>query len=193
VVGEEARNARESLRHTLDEHDRDRRGRAVRTERRASADRVLMHTRAATALLAPGGDVTALRLLFAELLGRTENLHLVAALLAGADVRYDMGEEHPAAPTGWFVPPLDLTTDDGHPGRLAELLREARPVLVDLTGGNDLAVIAEPWNDRVHRVTAVAGDAPASALLIRPDGYVAWAGADPDSLKAALTRWFSPG
>ncbi|MFI6740875.1 FAD-dependent monooxygenase [Nonomuraea sp. NPDC050451] len=163
------------------------------TERHASGERVLMHTRAATALLVPGGDVTALRLLFAELLDRTENLHTVAALLAGADVRYDMGEEHPAASTGWFVPPLDLTTDDGHARRLAELLRDARPLLLDLTGENDLAVIAEPWNDRVHHVTATADDSPSPALLIRPDGYVAWAGADPDSLKAALTRWFSPG
>ncbi|MBB5782411.1 FAD-dependent monooxygenase [Nonomuraea jabiensis] len=162
------------------------------TERHASGERVLMHTRAATALMAPGGDVTALRLLFAELLGRTENLRLVAALLAGADVRYDMGEDHPAAPTGWFVPSLDLTTGDGQRRRLAELLRDARPLLVDLTGG-DLAATAEPWNEHVRRVTATADDAPAPALLIRPDGYVAWAGADPDGLKAALTRWFSPG
>ncbi|MEU4547899.1 FAD-dependent monooxygenase [Nonomuraea dietziae] len=163
------------------------------TERHASGERVLMHTQAATALTAPGGDVTALRQLFAELLDRTENMHMIATLIAGADVRYDMGEEHPAAPTGWFVPPINLTTDDGQPRRLAELLRDARPLLLDLTGGNDLAAIAEPWNDRVRRLTATAGDAPAPALLIRPDGYVAWAGADPDSLKAALTRWFSPG
>ncbi|MEU7854559.1 FAD-dependent monooxygenase [Nonomuraea sp. NPDC049141] len=162
------------------------------SERHASGERVLMHTQAATALTAPGGDVTALRRLFAELLDRTENVHLVAALVAGADVRYDMGEEHPAAPTGWFVPPIDLTTDDGRERRLAELLRDARPLLLDLTGGDDLAATAEPWNDQVHRVTATADDAPAPALLIRPDGYVAWAGADPDGLKAALTRWFSP-
>jgi hypothetical protein len=164
------------------------------TERHASGKRVFMATQAdRTALLGPGGGVTALRQLFAELLGRTENVRMVAALMAGADVRYDMGEEHPAAPTGWFVPPLDLTTDDGHTRRLAELLRDARPLLVDLTGGNDLAATAEPWHDRVYRVAATADDAPAPALLIRPDGYVAWAGADPDGLKAALTRWFSPG
>ncbi|MFI7153630.1 FAD-dependent monooxygenase [Nonomuraea sp. NPDC050022] len=162
------------------------------TERHATGERVLMHTQAASALLAPGGDVTALRRLFAELLDRTENLRMVAATTAGADVRYDMGEEHPAAPTGWFVPPLDLTTDDGRARRLAELLRDARPLLLDLTGANDLATTAEPWYDRVRRVTATADDAPAPALLIRPDGYVAWAGADPDSLKVALTRWFSP-
>ncbi|GAA3469149.1 FAD-dependent monooxygenase [Nonomuraea roseola] len=163
------------------------------TERHASGERVLMHTQAATALTAPGGDVTALRRLFAELLDRTENMHMIAALTAGADVRYDMGEEDLAAPTGWFVPPIDLTTDDGRTHRLAELLRDARPLLLDLTGGNDLATTAEPWNDRVRRVPATADDAPAPALLIRPDGYVAWAGADPDGLKAALTRWFSPG
>ncbi|TLS42824.1 FAD-dependent oxidoreductase [Streptomyces montanus] len=163
------------------------------TERHAAGERVLMQTRAASALLAPGADVTALRRLFAELLDRTENVHMVAATMAGADVRYDMGEDHPAAPTGWFVPPLDLTTDDGQTRRLAELLRDARPLLVDFTGGSDLAATAKPWNDRVRRVTATADEAPAPALLIRPDGYVAWAGADPESLKAALTRWFSPG
>ncbi|GAA3159568.1 FAD-dependent monooxygenase [Nonomuraea roseoviolacea] len=162
------------------------------SERRASGERVLMHTRAASALMAPGGGVTALRLLFAELLGSAENLRAVAALMAGADVRYDMGEEHPAAPTGWFVPPLDLITGDGRARRLAELLRDARPLLLDLTGGNDLAVAAEPWADRVRRVAATADDAPAPALLVRPDGYVAWAGEDPDGLKAALTRWFTP-
>jgi 2-polyprenyl-6-methoxyphenol hydroxylase-like FAD-dependent oxidoreductase len=162
------------------------------TERHACGERVLMHTRAATALTAPGDDVTALRRLFAELLERTENMHMVAALVAGTDVRYDMGEDQPAAPTGWFVPPIDVTTDDGHTRRLAELLRDARPLLLDLTGGYDLAATAEPWSDQVRRVTATAGDAPAPALLIRPDGYVAWAGADPDGLKTALTRWFSP-
>ena len=163
------------------------------TERRALGERVCRQTRTESALLAPGGDVTALRQVFAELLDRTENLRAVAALVAGADVRYDTGEESPSEPAGWFVPSLNLSTGDGHERRLAELLRDARPLLVDLTGGNDLAAVAEPWNDRVRRVAATAEDAPASAMLIRPDGYVAWAGADPDGLKAALVRWFSPG
>nr|AHB38501.1 FAD-dependent oxidoreductase [Goodfellowiella coeruleoviolacea] len=163
------------------------------TERRAVAERVITHTRAETALLAPGDDVTALRRIFAELLARPENLHGVAALVAGADVRYDMGEEHPAVPTGWFVPPLNLTTADGHPRRLAELLRDASPLLVDLTGANGLAATTAPWDDRVRRVAATADNAPAPALLIRPDGYVAWAGANPEGLRAALTRWFGPG
>jgi len=164
------------------------------TERYKHGERAFMATQAdRTALMAPGGEVTALRQLVAELLGRTENVHMIATLMAGADVRYDMGEESPAPPTGWFAPSLTLTTEDGETRRLAELLRDARPVLVDLTDGHALAATAEPWNDRVNRVPATADDAPAPALLIRPDGYVAWSGADPDGLKAALTRWFSPG
>ncbi|MCP2163227.1 FAD-dependent monooxygenase [Goodfellowiella coeruleoviolacea] len=165
---------------------------SYQTERRALGQRVCAQTRVESALLAPGAEVTALRQFVAQLLERTENLQRVAALVAGADVRYDMGEEDPAAPTGWFVPPLHLTTDDGRALRLAELLRDARPLLLDLTGGTDLAATAAAWRDRVHRVRATAADAPAPALLIRPDGYVAWAGADPDGLKAALVRWFSP-
>lgn len=162
------------------------------TERHAAGERVLLHTQAASALLKPGAEITALRQLFGELLGRTENVRAVAATMAGADVRYDMGEEDPAGPTGWFVPPLELTTAEGRTLRLAQLLEDARPLLLDLTGGEALASLAESWSDRVRQVSATAGDAPAPALLIRPDGYVAWAGADPDGLKAALTRWFSP-
>lgn len=162
-------------------------------ERHATGERVLMHTQAESALLAPGRDVTALRRLVAEFVDRTENVRMVAATMAGADVRYDMGEADPAAPTGWFVPPLDLATGDGRTRRVAELLRDARPVLLDLTGGTGLADVVEPWRDRVRRVAATAGDAPAPALLIRPDGYVTWAGADPGALKAALIRWFGAG
>ncbi|GAB3443380.1 FAD-dependent monooxygenase [Streptomonospora sediminis] len=165
------------------------------TERRVLGERVGMQTRAEDALLAPGNDVTALRGLFAEFLDRTENVRTIAALVAGADARYGMGAGdtdtgHPAAPTGYFAPPLDVATGNGTPRRLAELLRDACPVLVDLTGGTELATAAGLWSDRVRRVTATADDAPAPALLIRPDGYVAWAGADPGGLQAALTRWF---
>ncbi|OEV05095.1 FAD-dependent monooxygenase [Streptomyces oceani] len=184
-------------------------------ERRASGARVLLHTRAQAALLAPGSGVTALRQILGELLGRTENTRLVAALTAGADIRHDLGgerggdldgelggnhgrdlgpdpdTEQPAALTGWFVPPVRLTTGDGRTRRLAELLRDARPLLLDLTGGDALAGVAEPWYDRVRHVTATAEHAPAPALLVRPDGYVAWAGDEPDGLKSVLTRWFS--
>ncbi|MER6584077.1 hypothetical protein ABT267_51000, partial [Nonomuraea sp. NPDC001023] len=62
-----------------------------------------------------------------------------------------------------------------------------------LPGGDALAAAAAPWFDRVRHVAATAAaDAPAPALLVRPDGYVAWAGAGPDGLRAALARWFGP-
>ena len=159
------------------------------TERRPAGEREVMWTQAETALMAPGSDITALRQLFAELLGRRENLRMIAGVMAGADVRYDIGRADPASPTGWFIPPFEVTAD-GHARRVAELLRDARPILLDLTSTDVLAAVAERWDDRVVRVTATADSAPAPALLIRPDGYLAWAGDDPESLRAALMQWF---
>lgn len=160
------------------------------SERHPVGARVLTHTQAESALTAPGADVTALREVFTEFLTRPDNVRSIAAAMAGTDIRYDMGEDEPADLTGWFVPPLVLTTADGQTRRVAELLHDGRPVLLDTTAGHDLADLAESWSDRVHYVAANAEGSP--ALLIRPDGYVAWAGDDPDGLKAALTRWFSP-
>ncbi|HWO60607.1 MAG TPA: FAD-dependent monooxygenase [Umezawaea sp.] len=159
-------------------------------ERRALGERVFRQSQAQTALMAPGSAVTALRELFATMLSRRENVRLIADLLAGADVRYDMGEPDPAAPTGWFAPGLDLVTESGRPRRLAELCRDARPLLLDLSGRADLAEAVAPWSDRVARVAARTAAPPAPALLIRPDGYVAWAGAGAEDLRAALGRWF---
>lgn len=160
------------------------------TERRALGSRVFMQTQSQTALMAPGSSVTALRDLFGELLERKENLQAVADLMAGADVRYDMGDPGAPRPTGWFVPDIRLA-DGGPDARLAELLRDGRPTLVDLAGDERLRRAVEPWTDRVAYVKATAVDAPAPALLIRPDGYVAWSGgASGEGLTAALRRWF---
>jgi 2-polyprenyl-6-methoxyphenol hydroxylase-like FAD-dependent oxidoreductase len=163
------------------------------SERLAIGRRVFMQTQAQTALMAPGGPTTALRELFGEMLDRVENVQLVADLMAGSDVRLDMGDEDPAGPTGRFVPNLDLRTTDGRPHRIAEFQRDGRAVLLDLIDGGELAAATSPWTDRVKYVRAAAAttDAPA-ALLIRPDGYVAWAGIDPDGLRSALARWFGP-
>ena len=161
-------------------------------ERHAVGARVFMQTQAQTALMAPGGDVTALRELFGELLRRKENLQHIADLMAGSDVRYDMGGTEPHPLTGYFAPELTLQTPAGT-RRLAELVRDGRPALIDLTGG-ELDQLASDWKDRVTRITATSGNPPARALLVRPDGYVAWALAaeDPDnaSLRQALTTWF---
>jgi 2-polyprenyl-6-methoxyphenol hydroxylase-like FAD-dependent oxidoreductase len=158
------------------------------SERRAIGERVFMQTQAQTALMAPGGDVTALRQLFGEFLQHRENVQLIADLMAGSDVRYDMGNTHPAPGVGWFVPPISVTTAEGSQ-RLAELLRDARPLLADPSGGTDLREAMRPWQDRVRyeKVGAIHGT---PAMLIRPDGYVAWADDSTAGLVAALGRWF---
>ncbi|MFD5465339.1 FAD-dependent monooxygenase [Kitasatospora sp. NPDC127059] len=157
-------------------------------ERRPVGERVFMHSQAQTALMSPGPAVTALRALVGELLAHDDNLARIAALMAGSDVRYDTGCPHPLA--GGFAPELSV---DG--SRLAELARSGRPLVLDLTGGAlALADRAAPWKDRVDVVTAHPEQAPAGALLLRPDGYVAWAcapdDADPQGLDRALRDWF---
>jgi 2-polyprenyl-6-methoxyphenol hydroxylase-like FAD-dependent oxidoreductase len=84
--------------------------------------------------------------------------------------------------------------------RLAELMRNARPLLLDLSGGTHVLVAAAGWKDRVDTVAAACSRPPARALLIRPDGYVAWAAMPDDSaehvlvtLQSALTTWFGAG
>ncbi|MFI9639296.1 FAD-dependent monooxygenase [Micromonospora sp. NPDC051925] len=174
------------------------------TERQPVARRVTMSTQAQSALISPGSEITALRVLLGELLARPENAAHVAALLAGADTHYEMGG--PGGPlVGRWAPDLVLHTDAG-PVRLAELARPARALLLDPTG--TLGPVAEPWRDRADVVTGKVdlgtGRADAAggqrdgggttALLLRPDCYVAWQstvdGSDEDWLRAALTRWF---
>ncbi|GLY08481.1 FAD-dependent monooxygenase [Actinoplanes sp. NBRC 101535] len=155
-------------------------------ERRPVAQRVMTSTQAQAVLAGPGPEITALRVLVGELLAMPANARHVARMLAGADVRYDLGESGDDA-VGWFAP----DTIGGR--RVAELTRTARPLLFDTTG--TLADVASPWKDRVDAVaTGNGGDH--TAVLLRPDTYVAWASRDerPDeeSLRAALARWFGP-
>ena len=146
-------------------------------ERRPAGERVTMHTQAQHVLIGPGAEVTALRTLFGELLREPAVLRRIANLIAGADIRYGSSPSSPLV--GGFVPDLGDLTHSG------------RPLLVDNTG--TLAAAAEPWRDRVDVVTAPAFT-QATALLVRPDCYVAWASTsdspDQDALRAALARWF---
>lgn len=158
------------------------------SERMPLGQRVMMHSMAQTALMSPGPHVAALRELFGELTAIPQVSAHIAELLAGTDVRYDVGDDH--ALSGWHVP--DLRFGDG--SRVAALLHGGRAVLLDLTDGSVAAAVG-PWAARVDAVTAVMPEPPAAAMLIRPDGYVAWATADsssdePLSLETALTRWF---
>jgi hypothetical protein len=168
-------------------------------ERHPVGARVQQNTMAQVALGTPGDRHQALRETVTELLGMDEPRRRFAGMMSGLDVQYDLGEGHPLV--GRRMPDLDLQTASG-PTRAYELLHEARPVLLVLggTGGADLA----PWGDRVRLVEAshegrwelpVVGavDAP-RAVLIRPDGYVAWTGELTDPLLPdVLTTWFGPG
>ncbi|MFC9689563.1 FAD-dependent monooxygenase [Kribbella sp. NPDC056951] len=150
------------------------------SERRPAGERVVMQTQAQSALIAPGPDVTALRQVFAELLAEPAVVQHVADLISGADIRYFDGP-HPLI--GRSVP--DLTVDGV---RLAEILRSGRPVLLDLLEGSPYKSQA---TDEVDVVTG-SGERQI-AMLIRPDGYVAWAADDAhqtEGLQAALSKWF---
>jgi 2-polyprenyl-6-methoxyphenol hydroxylase-like FAD-dependent oxidoreductase len=167
-------------------------------ERHPVAARVLRNTMAQSVLLRLDDRIEALRDIIADLLSTEEPRKRFAAMMSGLDVRYDLGEGHPLL--GRRIPDLDLVTADG-PMRLFTLLHAARPVLLNLGESGDFDIT--PWAGRVRRVAAryagtwelpVLGPVTApTAVLVRPDGYVAWVG-DPKSpgLSAALTTWFGP-
>jgi 2-polyprenyl-6-methoxyphenol hydroxylase-like FAD-dependent oxidoreductase len=155
-------------------------------ERHAAGERVQAHTLAQSALMAPGPEVTALRGLVGEALAEPAVSARVAALLAGAEPRAGVTGGH--ALTGRFAPELTVTVD-GRPARLAELARSGRPLLLDLGAG--VAAHARDWADRVDVVVATHPDPPAGALLVRPDGVVAWAGTG-EGLHESLQWWFGP-
>lgn len=166
-------------------------------ERHPVAARVLHNTMAQTALNGPGERIEALRDTVAALFGMDGPHALIAAMMCGLDIHYELGEDHPLL--GRRVPDLGLRTAAG-PTRMFALLHRARGVLVRL-GRQRLDVDTAPWSRRVSVVDArcedrwelpVIGaiDAPA-AVLIRPDGYVAWVGDGTGAgLTEALDRWF---
>ena len=162
------------------------------TERQPAAERVTMHTQAQLALMSPGTAITALRQVVAELLETPGATGQITDLLAGSDLRYRMHPGAPHALTGRFAP--DLTLQVGtRATRLAELMRPGRPLLVNLTDSSHLTDLTDAWRDRVDLVTAhPTTPQPADALLVRPDGYIAWAlGPDgTDNLPEALATWF---
>ncbi|SET87010.1 FAD-dependent monooxygenase [Nonomuraea wenchangensis] len=131
-----------------------------------------------------GEDGDALRELLGEVFAFEEPVRHLAGLLYDSGVRYAPGAPDARPPAGGFVPDLELA--DGR--RVAELLRSGRPVLLDLGGGTDGLTGDDDWIEVVH---AAGVRPPADALLIRPDGYVAWAGAD--GLAEAAGRWFGAG
>ena len=180
-------------------------------ERRPVTERLLGNVRAQTALWRAGPHTDALRDVFRDLIEVPDGNRYLAGLISQLDTRYPVGDGHPAL--GRRMPDLDLTSPSGQL-RVFELLHTVRPVLLDFTGGPDLrAVLDDGWIDRVDFVEAerreeswafpVIGDVPApAAVLIRPDGHIAWAApadtgtaaapAAVTDLRAALTTWCGP-
>jgi 3-(3-hydroxy-phenyl)propionate hydroxylase len=167
-------------------------------ERHPVAARVLRTTMAQVALQRTDDRTEALREIVLELLGMEEPRKRIAAEMSGLSIHYDLGEGHPLV--GRRMPDLDLVTPDG-PMRVFTLLQNARPLLLNLGAPGSFDIT--PWSDRTKLVYAKCDgpwELPAlglvsapTAVLIRPDGYVAWVGdrTEPD-LTDALTTWFGP-
>jgi len=161
-------------------------------ERHPVGEPMLSFTRAQGVLLMPGDHVSALRDLVGELLTHEQALRYVVDRLLGLDIRYDLDGSSAHPLVGGWAPDLTVTTDSGD-ARLATLMHTARPVMLDLTPDNRLRDAAAGWKDRVE-ITVARSDEPLDGILVRPDGYVAWAAAprdgDIDGLRQALATWF---
>jgi 2-polyprenyl-6-methoxyphenol hydroxylase-like FAD-dependent oxidoreductase len=167
------------------------------TERHPVGQRVMMQSQAQLALLAPGTEVTALRELFGEMLRHPAAVAHIATTMAGADIRYDMGEPDAHQLVGGWAPDLSFETENG-PRQLSDFTATGHPLLLDFTDEHTMVGEAHRWRDRI---TTVAGrtnddDSP-TCLLLRPDCYVAWATDSPrptesehTELSAALSAWF---
>jgi hypothetical protein len=151
--------------------------------------------------LSPGAHTTALRELFEQLLKHGETRRLIVERTAQVDTRYDMPGSDDAAGShsllGRWAPDLEFTTPEGKT-RTSALMHRAHGVFLDLSEQPRLRETAAKWAGRIDVVTGRVDEAvPASAMLVRPDGYVAWAtGADQSREQAesglvrALTAWF---
>ncbi|MER8097410.1 rifampin monooxygenase [Streptomyces goshikiensis] len=149
-------------------------------ERHPVGAAVLANTRAQIALMGTGPGASALRELFSKLMDFEEVNRYVTGMITAVDVRYDFGEGHELL--GRRMRDVRLKQ-----GRLYELTHGGRGLLLDRTGR--LSVTG--WADRVDHVTDLTpADPDAPALLLRPDGHVAWAGQDQQALLAALPTWF---
>jgi len=165
-------------------------------ERHPVGARVLQNTMAQRAIGAGDERTAALRAILADVLAMDQPRRHIAGMISGLDVHYDLGDGHPLL--GRRMPDLDVQTANG-PLRVFTLLHDAKPVLLNLgdAGGLDIA----PWAGRVQLVDAsyagtwelpvLGGVAAPAAVLVRPDGHVAWVGDGTDAgLRDALTTWF---
>ncbi|MDH6137087.1 oxygenase [Kitasatospora sp. MAA4] len=166
------------------------------SERHAVGESVLANIRAQTLLLLGGAEVEPVRELLGELIGSPETRRQLAGMISGLDVRYEVGAgDYPLL--GARLPYAELITLEQGSTSTAALLRTGRGVLLDLSGGHHapLRAAAGAWADRVTAVAALPVGDPlpgTSCVLVRPDGYVVWAGTDEAGAQSALRRWFGP-
>lgn len=163
------------------------------TEQHPIGARVLDVTRAQVALLRPDAHTTALRTFVSELMDLDAGNRYFTKMISGLWIRHELGDGHPLV--GARTPDPELTGAEGVE-RLGDLCHDGRPVLLDLADSAKLRETADGWSDRVRIATARAPERDdLAALLVRPDGFVAWAASadtepDLDTLRTALTRWF---
>ncbi|MEU8144332.1 FAD-dependent monooxygenase [Nonomuraea sp. NPDC048901] len=156
-------------------------------ERHPVAARVLRNTRAQVALMRPGPQVDALREVISEALELPETRGHFIAMANGTDIDY--APDASRSLVGRFVPDWEI---EGV-GWVRESLGDGRGLLLDLAGAPETRAAAKGRDDRVRVVGGTVDQADAAAVLVRPDGYVAWAGSGEAGLAEALDAWFGVG
>ncbi|MEU1072370.1 MULTISPECIES: FAD-dependent monooxygenase [unclassified Streptomyces] len=166
------------------------------SERHPVGEQLMRNTRAQTRLYLTGDEMEPLRAVMRELVESPDVARHLAGQVSGLDVRYDMGATgHPLLGLR-FSPDREVELAGGGRVRIAELLHSARGVLITTADSREAAELAEGWADRVDVVTGAwvpaekAADGDPEAVLLRPDGHVAWTAPDGGKLREALERWF---
>jgi 2-polyprenyl-6-methoxyphenol hydroxylase-like FAD-dependent oxidoreductase len=170
-------------------------------ERHPVGARILANTLAQRTLYLGGDEVDPLRQVFGELVRHEDVQRHLVGMVTGLDIRHDVGcDRHPLL--GRRLEDRQITRD-GAKQSVHTLLQSGRGVLLDLADDAELRAAAQGWSDRVDTVTVQdpEGDYGLGAVLVRPDGYVAWVGGVGDGpaagatgmpLTDALARWFGP-